>query len=313
VSASTSPADPMVGTTLARRYRVESLIGRGGMCAVYRARDEKENRAVALKVLPAELASDPELGRRFQRELTTGKRLKHPNVCALFDAGKLDDGAQFLVMELLDGPSLATTLHAGPLAWPRAVAVARQMLLGLDEAHKIGVAHRDVKPENAILVQPGGHETVKLLDFGIASNDRAAQKLTAAGVAFGTPEYISPEMATGLAVDGRADLYAVGVVLFQMTTGRLPFQGEAKDLLRAHSYDRPPRPRDLRPDLPPALEAVILRAMQKLPEERFPDAAAMVAALDAVRRPANGRAGVIAAVVALLGAAAAAAWWLTRG
>jgi eukaryotic-like serine/threonine-protein kinase len=275
-----SAPDPtsMLGATVEGRYKVLQLIGEGGMCAVYRAEDQKRNLQVALKVMPAACAANQEMAARFNREASAGKRIQHPNVTSISDSGTLPDGGLYLVMELLDGEVLGDLVEKGPLPIPRALAVTRQMLLGLGAAHQLGMIHRDVKPDNVMLVG----EKVKLLDFGIASNDRAAFKLTAAGLAFGTPEYLSPEMAMGLPVDLRADLYSVGVVLYQMVTGKLPFEGDQKALLRAHIDGKPPPPRARNPKISPALERFILRALEKLPEQRFTTAQAMVDELDAV-------------------------------
>jgi len=251
------------------------------MCTVYRARDEKEGKAVAVKVLPAESAQETELARRFQREITTGRRIDHPNVVAIWDSGELPDGGRFLVMELLEGRSLSQVLQQGRMPASRAVGIARQILIGLGKAHELGIAHRDIKPDNIFLVG----DTVKILDFGIASNERAAEKLTAAGVAFGTPEYISPEMAMGLATDARADIYSAGVVLFQMLAGRLPFvDPDPKALLRAHAHETAPSVRVVAPEagIPDSLDVIVARALEKLPEDRYQTAAAMLAALDSV-------------------------------
>ena len=309
-------AEARIGMLVEERYRLSALLGEGGLCAVYRAEDLQRARTVAVKILPGGLATRADLAARFQREATTGKRIEHPNVVAVFDSGALADGSLFLVMELVEGRSLADVLEEGRLPVARAVAIARQILLGLDGAHRLSIAHRDIKPDNVMLVTAGGQETVKLVDFGIASNDRAAVKLTAAGVVFGTPEYISPEMAMGLAVDARADLYSCGVVLFEMVTGRLPFTGDMKALLSAHVTQTPPLARGVAPDanIPPALENVILRSLAKLPEKRFPSAAAMVEALDAATgdRPRRRRRGLwvaLAIVLLLLAAAAGVGWW----
>jgi serine/threonine-protein kinase len=192
--------------------------------------------------------------------------------------------------------------------------IARQMLVGLGRAHDLGVVHRDVKPHNVMLIDVRGLETVKLFDFGIASNDRAAMKLTVPGTAFGTPEYIAPEQAMGEKVDARADLYGVGVVLFEMLCGRLPFV--CKDdiaYLRAHIKEPPPKPSDVAKDakIPAAVDALVLRALEKDPEKRFPDAKAMIAAIDAAagHKPleATGRARWLWAVLVLLVVAAALA------
>ncbi len=305
----------LFGSTIAGRYRIDSLVGRGGLCAVYRADDTRDHKRVAVKILPAEQAAAPEMARRFQREATTGKRIQHENVVAVTDSGALPDGALFLVMELLDGRPLSSVLEGGRrIAAPRALAIARQILTGLGAAHKMGITHRDVKPENVFLVGEPGAERVKLLDFGIASNERAALKLTAAGVAFGTPEYISPEMAMGLETDPRADLYSVGVVLFQMVTGRLPFLSkELKELLHAHAEEAPPSLRAVAPEarVLPEVEALVLRAMQKVPSDRFDSAEAMIAAIDALG-PRRRRWPLAAAAVVALAALAGGAWWWTQ-
>ena len=202
------------------------------ICAAVRSRDQGA---------PADKANVKEFAARFQREVTTAKRIDHPNVAAISDSGELPGGGLFLVMELLKGTLLSNALENGRMPPARALVIARQMLVGLGRAHELGVVHRDVKPHNVMLIDVGGLETVKLFDFGIASNDRAAMKLTVPGTAFGTPEYIAPEQAMGEKVDARADLYGVGVVLFEMLCGRLPFV--CKDdiaYLRAHIKEPAP-------------------------------------------------------------------------
>jgi serine/threonine-protein kinase len=272
----------LLGTTVENRYKIHQLLGEGGMCTVYRAEDQKRGLQVALKVMPAARAANSEMAARFNREAAAGKRIQHPNVVFVSDSGALPDGSLYLVMELVEGELLGDLVDKGPLPIPRAVEITRQMLLGLQAAHQLGMTHRDVKPDNVML----SGDQVKLLDFGIASNERAAFKLTAAGLAFGTPEYLSPEMAMGLAVDLRADLYSVGVVLYQMVTGKLPFSGDQKALLRAHIDGKPPPPRSIQPGISPSLERFILRALNKLPEQRFPTAQAMIDELDAsIRKP----------------------------
>jgi serine/threonine protein kinase len=302
--------DPLVGTTIARRYELEQLLGRGGLCAVYRAKDQKSDRKVALKVLPAEMAQNSEMLARFQREATTGTRIEHPNVVTVLDKGELPDGGRYLVMELLEGGSVADALDHGAMPVRRAARITAQVLGGLQAAHALGIVHRDIKPENIMLSSDDTGELAKIVDFGIASNDKAAFKLTTAGIAFGTPEYISPEMATGLQVDARADLYSVGIVLYQLVTGKLPFVNKDKKLLlAAHAYEVPKPPRSLTPKLPPAVEAVILKAIEKLPEQRFSTAAEMRAALVAAAAPPR-RSGAAIAVALGAATAALAAWWV---
>ena len=277
------PRRDLIGKLVANRYLVGDVLGAGGLCTVYRAEDLRKQTEVALKVLPADKAKVKEFAARFQREVTTAKRIDHPNVAAITDSGELPGGGLFLVMELLKGTLLSNALVGGRLPLPRALVIARQMLVGLGRAHELGVVHRDVKPHNVMLVDVGGLETVKLFDFGIASNERAAIKLTVPGTAFGTPEYIAPEQAMGQDVDARADLYGVGVVLFEMVCGRLPFV--CKDdvaFLRAHIKEAPPKPSAVAPDarIPPAVDALVLRALDKDPDKRFENAAEMIAAID---------------------------------
>ncbi len=279
------PRRDLVGKLIANRYLVGEVLGAGGLCTVYRGEDLRRQKDVAIKVLPADKAREKEFAARFNREVTTAKRIDHPNVAAIMDSGELPDGGLFLVMELLQGTLLSNALEGGRLPLTRALVIARQMLVGLGRAHKLGVVHRDVKPHNVMLVDVGGLETVKLFDFGIASNERAAMKLTAPGTAFGTPEYIAPEQAMGQKVDARADLYAVGVVLFEMLCGRLPFL--CKDdiaFLRAHIKETPPKPSEAARDakIPSAVDALILRVLDKDPEKRFADADEMIAAIDAI-------------------------------
>lgn len=310
----------LVGRLIANRYLVGEVLGSGGLCTVYRGEDLRRQRDVAIKVLPGEKARVTELAARFQREVTSAKRIDHPNVAAISDSGKLDDGGLFLVMELLRGRLLSQVLAQEKIELARAFGLARQVLTGLAEAHRLGIVHRDVKPDNVMLTTTHGLEVVKLFDFGIASNERAALKLTAPGTAFGTPQYISPEMAMGQKVDARADLYTVGVMLFEMAAGRLPFQREDDlDLLRAHISEEPPKPSEVAPErhLPAALDALITRAMKKKPDERFASAEEMIFALDAAagHRPLEApssrwRFAMTALVAALL--AAACAWFYLR-
>ncbi|HEX4456923.1 MAG TPA: serine/threonine-protein kinase [Polyangia bacterium] len=304
------PSRALVGKLIANRYLVADAIGAGGLCTVYRAEDLRRGRDVAVKVLPADKSQHKELAARFGREVTTAKRIDHANVATIIDSGALEDGALYLVMELLRGTLLSTALEAGRLPTARALIIARQMLTGLGEAHRLGIVHRDVKPQNVMLVDVNGVEVVKLFDFGIASNDRAALKLTAPGTAFGTPEYIAPEQAMGQKVDARADVYGVGVVLFEMATGRLPFQSDV-DLgyLRAHIKQPPPAPSSVAKDaqLSRAFDAIVLKALQKEPEARFETAEAMIAAIDkaAGHRPlqegaTSGQSGVRKVVMLLI-------------
>jgi eukaryotic-like serine/threonine-protein kinase len=304
----------LIGQLVAGRYRIGPVLGTGGLCVVYGADDITRGRPVAIKVLPQEKARDSDFAQRFRREVAASQRIDHPGVVAVYDSGALDDGGLYLVMERLDGLALSHIVEeGGALDERRALGLTRQILLALDAAHRQGFVHRDVKPKNVMIIDVGGIETVKLFDFGIASNERAAIKLTMPGVAFGTPGYISPEMAKGERVDARADVYSVGVTLFELVTGRLPFRFDDElDLVRAHLNVPPPPAREARASVSAPTERLILRAMQKSPDARCPSAREMIDEIDAILKPARPRRRVlwIAAAAAVAAAAALAAWLL---
>src|SRR6185503_7936765 len=239
-------ADPasLVDSVIDDRYRLTTLVGRGGMGSVFLAEHVTIRRPVALKLLSPSLAGIPELARRFEREAAAIGRIDHPNCVTVLDFGKLEDGSLYLVMEYLDGRSLADAIESeGRIAARRALHIARHVLRGLGHAHQAGIVHRDVKPENVILIDHEGvPDFAKILDFGIARVMGAAgmpdgeERLTQAGIAFGTPAYMSPEQAVGDPVDPRADLYSVSVMLFEMITGRAPFHSTDKlELLGMHA------------------------------------------------------------------------------
>ena len=279
--------DPFIGTVVGERYRIVSRIGVGGMGAVYRAEHTMMRRDLAIKVLLPELSGKEEFARRFEREAESASRLDHPNIITTTDFGRTGDGSLFLAMEFLAGTSLGAAIAAGPMPVERALAIERQILRGLDHAHAAGVVHRDLKPENIMLVERDGQrDFVKILDFGIAKvtePQSGGQALTQAGVIFGTPEYLSPEQALGETVDARADIYAAGVILYEMLAGRRPFESEDKvKIISMHLAHAPPRVRDVSPsvDLPLPLEQAVLQAMEKSRENRFATAAAFMQALD---------------------------------
>ena len=279
--------DPFIGTIVGERYRIVSRIGVGGMGAVYRAEHTMMRRDLAIKVLLPELSGKEEFARRFEREAESASRLDHPNIITTTDFGRTNDGSLFLAMEFLAGISLGAAIAAGPMPIDRALAIERQILRGLDHAHAAGVVHRDLKPENIMLVERDGQrDFVKILDFGIAKvtePQSGGQALTQAGVIFGTPEYLSPEQALGEAVDARADIYAAGVILYEMLAGRRPFESEDKvKIISMHLAHAPPRVRDVSPsvDLPLPLEQAVLQAMEKSRDNRFATAAAFMQALD---------------------------------
>jgi len=279
--------DPLIGAVVGERYRIVSRIGVGGMGAVYRAEHTMMRRDLAIKVLLSELGGREEFARRFEREAESASRLTHPNIITVTDFGRTPDGALFLAMEFLAGESLTSVISQGPLPRARALAIVRQILRALDHAHAAGVVHRDLKPDNIMLVERDGQrDVVKILDFGIAKVTEptsGGEVLTQAGVIFGTPEYLSPEQAIGTHVDARADLYAAGVILYEMLAGRRPFESEDKvKIISMHLSHAPPRMRDVNPavEVPPALEQVVLQAMEKHRENRFASAIAFLQALE---------------------------------
>jgi serine/threonine-protein kinase len=299
----------LVGMRLGDRYRLLELIGSGGMGGVFRAEQLATGRIVALKLLHPELAHIEYMARRFAREAKAASRLSHPNIVAILDYGELE-GHLYLAMELLTGQSLTDCIARGdlgrgqetvsgrlrrffrrrppPLRVAHTVAIMRQVLTALEHAHKRGVVHRDLKPDNIMLLpsSDGSAPQVKLLDFGIAKvGDDAptSSKLTQAGVPLGTPHYMSPEQAAGESTDARSDLYSCGVILYEMLTGRPPFDAPSMVQLLSMQVTATPEPlRAVAPlaEISEAVERVVLRALEKRPEDRFASAAALKKALE---------------------------------
>jgi eukaryotic-like serine/threonine-protein kinase len=283
----------LLGEVIDGRYRVLEFVGQGGMGSVYRAEHVTIRRPVALKVLHHSLAGIPELRSRFEREAFAIGRIDHPNCVNVSDFGSLEDGSLFLVMEFLEGESLGDLLDREQRVAPaRALHIIRHVLRGLKHAHGRGIVHRDVKPENVVLIENDGDEDfAKVLDFGIAKlvgraeTDGGGEKLTQAGIAFGTPTYLSPEQAVGQPADPRADLYSATVMLFEMVAGRPPFYSEDKlELLAMHATRPPPPVSEIAPDLDvaPELEALLRRGLAKQPDDRYASALEYIAAIDAV-------------------------------
>ena len=269
----------LVVAALGRDYQVEGEIGRGGMSVVYRARDLRLNRMVAVKVLPPELAYDPAIRTRFTREAQTSAQLSHAHIVPIFDVGERS-GIAYFVMALVTGGNLASLLAYEPRQPVDEVRrLLREIADGLAFAHMRGVIHRDIKPDNILLDRESGRAMVT--DFGIAQAIEAGTRLTVTGIAVGTPAYMSPEQAVGeREVDGRSDIYSLGVVAYQMLTGRLPFTaGNSLALLMKHVADQPRAIAELRPDVPKALRDAVERALAKLPEDRWPTAASLRDAL----------------------------------
>jgi eukaryotic-like serine/threonine-protein kinase len=271
------------GRRLAGRYRLESEVASGGMGTVWRALDEVLGRPVAVKVLHERLARDPDVLERFRLEAVAAARLSHPCVVRVFDTG-IDDGVCFIVMELFVGHTLEELLaERGALPPGDAARVVRSVLQGLAHAHREGVFHRDVKPGN-VMVDPAG--LVKVTDFGIAKAAFAGGDLTTTGSLLGTVAYLAPEQVAGEQVDGRADLYAAGVVLYELLTGRPPFRGDshiATATMRLHKDPVPPG--SMRPGISRGLDAVVRRSLSRQPDQRFQTAEEMGAALDRAAPP----------------------------
>jgi eukaryotic-like serine/threonine-protein kinase len=267
-------------TLIDGRYRVTRRLGSGGMADVWCADDQELGRRVALKVLSGRLAEDDSFRERFRREASAAAGLQHPNVVSIYDRGEWD-GTPYIAMEFVSGRTLKQlVVEEGPLPPDRAIDLTTQVLRALRYAHKHGIVHRDIKPQNVILDEEGA---AKVADFGIAH--AGPSDMTEPGSVVGTAQYISPEQAQGQPVSPRSDLYSVGVVLYELLTGRPPFQAESPVTVALMQVSEPPvPPSQLQPGISPALEAVVLRAMAKDPERRYPDADAFIAALQAARR-----------------------------
>jgi hypothetical protein len=270
---------PALANALSGEFRLLREIGRGGMGVVYLADDTQLQRRVAIKTLPPHLALDPAVRERFLREARTAAALSHPNIVPIYSAAERA-GVVYFTMGYVHGESLAERLQReGPLDAAGAVAVIRQLALALEAAHAQGVVHRDIKAENVLLDMAG---RAVVTDFGIARVSEA-QPLTATGTVLGTVQYMSPELVTGEALDGRSDLYALGVLLFRMLTGRFPFErNSASAVLVAHVNSAPPRLHEYRPDAPDALDALVAALLEKRPDDRVPSARALLLELDAV-------------------------------
>ncbi len=275
--------DPHVGTVLAGRYRVTKTLGSGGMGVVYRCEHVHMKKAVAVKVLHKHMTTMSEVVARFEREAVAAGRIEHPNVAGATDFGRLDDGSFYLALEYIEGKSLASLLDGGgALPALRTLVIARQIADGLAAAHAAGIIHRDLKPENVMLVERDGvPDYVKVLDFGIAKvpvEEAEGQKLTQIGTIFGTPQYMSPEQGQGHPVDARADLYALGVMMYEMLAGSLPFVADDMVVLitRHITEDPPPLP----PGIHREVRELVFELLEKEPEKRIQTASELVARID---------------------------------
>ncbi|MDQ2902658.1 MAG: protein kinase [Chloroflexota bacterium] len=265
---------------LGERYQLQESIGRGGMATIYRGRDLRMDRVVAIKVLREVYSTDPKFVTRFQREAKAASALQHPNIVQVYDYGQTE-GNYFIVMECIEGTDLRRYLRSrGLLDIDRAIIIAHDVALGLGAAHRRGIVHRDVKPQNILVGRDG---SIKLTDFGIASvyKDINAERLTTTGMTLGTVQYYAPEQAQGEIVSPAADVYALGIVIYEMLTGRTPFDGDTPvAVAMQHIQDLPVPPSQLNPNIPPALEDIIMRCLEKIPEMRYRDGSTLARALE---------------------------------
>ncbi|MEO7118152.1 MAG: serine/threonine-protein kinase, partial [Candidatus Limnocylindrales bacterium] len=274
---------PQVGDQVAH-FTLTGRIAKGGMSTVYRARDERLGRDVALKVLSAELSDDGLFRERFERESRLAASISHPNILPIFDAGTWQ-GYLYISMLLVEGPDVAQLLEAGPLEPARANSIVQQVAAALDAAHAKSLVHRDVKPGNILLLEgagPRGADHAYLADFGLTRHAASTTRLTRPDLVLGTVGYIAPELLLGHAVDARADQYSLACVTYEMLAGEPPFPRETDVVtIAAHLHEPPPRITRRRPELPSALDGIIARGMAKSPDDRFTSASAFAAAFQA--------------------------------
>jgi eukaryotic-like serine/threonine-protein kinase len=280
--ALSAPLDPFVGRVVAGRYVVEELLGIGGMGSVYRARHQFIGRSVALKFLDSSFTSNDRLRKRFLGEARAANQINHEHIIDITDFGETEDGIIYMVMEYLEGHSLEWEIERGPVDIRRALRIARQIALGLARAHELGVVHRDIKPANIHLIQRGRDaDFVKILDFGVARIEQDA-RITGQDMIVGTPEYIAPEQIRSASPTFSSDLYSLGCLLFEMLTGKIPFDGKTTVLLVKHINDPAPPPSSVNPRIPREVDALVLKLMQKRPEDRHRDAYHLVQELQSL-------------------------------
>jgi len=282
----------LVGKVVLERYKVEAVLGKGAMGTVFRGSHHKLARSVAIKVLHPHLVDDPTMLARFQREAQIAARLQHPNLISVLDIGETDDGQHVMVLELAKGPSLADVMGKKPLATERTVKLVRQLLAGLDHAHHEGLIHRDLKPANVMVeTSDSGEEIARIVDFGIAilrnpDESIAGGKLTSTGQVLGTPLYMAPEQAKGEAFDHRIDLFALGVIVYEMLSGTWPFVGSAIEIAIANISQDPPPIADRAPGVKadPLLERFARKLMARKLADRFASAHDALVILELIQK-----------------------------
>ncbi len=286
-TALSSSGDPLLGQILGDRYRLITRIGAGGMGTVYRAEHVVLRKRMAVKVLRPELSRDEDLVRRFQQEAIAASQIGQENIVDVTDFGRTPQGSLYYVMEELEGATLAEILEGGPLAVPRALDLLVQICRAVGAAHGRGIVHRDLKPDNVVVVQrEDGTDFVKVLDFGIAKSVGATERgrVTRAGTIVGTPEYMAPEQGAAAGVDHRADVYALGVLAYEILTGKVPFSADTPiATMIEHQTRTAAALREVRPDVPESLEAVVAKAMEKRPAARQQSMGEVVRELNGVR------------------------------
>ena len=294
--------DSLVGQTLAGKYSIEELIKTGGMGSVYRGKHVLMDKTVAVKVLRKALAADDVVVARFSREAKAASRISHPHAVSVTDFGEAENGVVFLVMEYLHGQTLKEIIkREGPMPLDRAIEIIRQVTGALDAAHQQGVIHRDLKSDNIMLSETNGGDWARVLDFGIAKIQEPEgsrdHDITAANLVIGTPQYMSPEQCAQTGpIDARSDVYSLGIIVFEMLSGRLPFTGESPTVIMMKQVqDPPPSILEARPDLPAAVRGVVDKALSKQPIDRFQTAGELSEALSAVASASEARAVVVPA------------------
>ncbi len=287
--------DPLIGRTIAGRFRILSKLGEGGMGAVYKAEQLKVKRLCAIKILSASFASDPDALARFNREAQMSSAFSHPHAVTIYDFGD-DDGLHYLAMEFVEGETLSSALRReGPLPLARTLAIARQACAALDAAHRMNIVHRDLKPDNIMLARRDDGDWVKILDFGIAKiagdAPQRGQDLTQAGLVVGTPIYMSPEQLAGERLDARSDVYSLAIIIYQMLTGRLPFAGDNMQAVMVKRLTEDPLPiwkANPKAAVPPGVEAALMRALNRHRDQRTPTVRDFIGELEAGQASTQG-------------------------